>query len=468
MRRIGLFLYLLCACAAWGTQYSGRVVDEKGAPIAYATVYPQQQPELGTATNNDGRFTFEAELGEGDFIIISFIGYEKMMIHGEWLMANGERANGELANGERANGELANGERANGEKANGEWANGERTIVLKEQPIQLEETVVAAKTSKQRNKRKQMAALLHSVYVQMERDFPKTNTRYSIVSDVAMRSEKATWGMEQMIADIVVLPEGAQSGKDSVQFQGKFCKRFFDAAKREEATQIMSGGTLERLEKDAKLPAGAPKNLMRRAANSIDSGVVVHRAIFGVSDIKYDFQENMNDLKHWTVSNESEHETVLTYTQKVSKYLGFFRMIYKRHYIVDSETYSVKRFSEHAEVKVTIPFGYKLNADQLQLLNLLNMGENELQKFRMKKLRASVDLNTILQRRMDEVTNGERLYVQEKNMKIDAKFVGTQKKEVPIHLRATQRVTGVQTKDVKALRKDQITRRLERKIVEIY
>lgn len=418
-------------------------MDEKGAPIAYATVYPQQQPELGTATNNDGRFTFEAELGEGDFIIISFIGYEKMMIHGEWLMANGEWANGKRTNGERTN--------------------GERTIVLKEQPIQLEETVVAAKTSKQRNKRKQMAALLHSVYVQMERDFPKTNTRYSIVSDVVMRSEKATWGMEQMIADIVVLPEGAQSGKDSVQFQGKFCKRFFDAAKREAATAIMSGETLDRLEKDAKLPAGAPKNLMHRAANSIDSGVVVHRAIFGVSDIKYDFQENMNDLKHWTVSNESEHETVLTYTQKVSKYLGFFRMIYKRHYIVDSETFSVKRFSEHAEVKVTIPFGYKLNADQLQLLNLLNMGENELQKFRMKKLRASVDLNTILER-----VTGDGLRVKEKNMKIDAKFVGTQKKEVPIHLRATQRVTGVQTKDVKALRKDQITRRLERKIVEIY
>ena len=430
MRRIGIFLYLLCACAAWGTQYSGRVVDEKGAPIAYATVYPQQQPELGTATNNDGRFVFEAELSEGDLVIFSFIGYEKITVTGDRLRVTGDSLT---------------------------------TIVLKEQPIQLEETVVAAKTSKQRNKRKQMAALLHSVYVQMERDFPKTNTRYSIVSDVVMRSEKATWGMEQMIADIVVLPEAAQSGKDSVQFQGKFCKRFFDAAKREAATAIMSGETLDRLEKDAKLPAGAPKNLMHRAANSIDSGVVVHRAIFGVSDIKYDFQENMNDLKHWTVSNESEHETVLTYTQKVSKYLGFFRMIYKRHYIVDSETYSVKRFSEHAEVKVTIPFGYKLNADQLQLLNLLNMGENELQKFRMKKLRASVDLNTILER-----VTGDGLRVKEKNMKIDAKFVGTQKKEVPIHLRATQRVTGVQTKDVKALRKDQITRRLERKIVEIY
>jgi hypothetical protein len=58
--------------------------------------------------------------------------------------------------------------------------------------------------------------------------------------------------------------------------------------------------------------------------------------------------------------------------------------------------------------------------------------------------------------------------VQEKNMKIDARFIGAQRKEVPIHLRATQRVTDVQTKDVKALQKDQITRRLERQIVEIY
>lgn len=401
-------------------------MDEKGQPISYATVYPERQPEAGTATNNEGRFTFEADLQRHDKVIISFIGYEKVTVSGERLAVS------------------------------------ESPIVLKEQPIQLEETVVAAKKSRQRNKRKQMAALLHSVYVQMERDFPSEPAQYAIVSDVAMQSGSETWGMEQMIADIVVLPEAAHNGKDSVQFHGRFCKRFFDARKRAEADEILSGQTLERLESDAKMPLGTPKNLMRRAANSIDSGVVVHRALFEISDIRFDFKENMSDLKHWTVSNESENETVLTHTQKVSKYLGFFKMIYKRHYIVDSKTYAVRRFSEHAEVRVTIPFGYKLNADQLQLLNLLNMGQAHLDKFRMKKLKAAVDLNTIYQKA------NEKTYILEKNMVINARFIGSKETEIPIRLKATQRVTDLKTKDVKPLRKSQITRRLERKIVEIY
>lgn len=427
---------LLCALGIHATVYSGKVVDENGEPISYATVYPEKQPELGTATNNEGTFRFEAELKEGDLIIISFIGYEKMMIEGDRLLVTGDSLS---------------------------------TIVLKEQPVKLEETVVAAKKSKQRNKRKQMAALLHSVYVQMEADFPKQNARYSIVSDAVMRNENATWGMEQMIADIVVLPEGAHNGKDSVQFQAKHCKRFFDAEKREEATQLIHSDYIDRIDESKKMPAYAPKHLMRRAVNSIDSGVAVHREVFGISDVRYDFQQEMNDLKHWKVSNESENETVLTYTQRKSKYLGCFRMIYQHHYIIDSRTYSVLRFSVHAEVRVTIPFGYKLNADQLQLLNLMNMGQEHLDKFRMRKLRASVDLNTIFQRISDErLAISGKLYIKEKNMKVNAQFMGAQKKEVPIHFRVTQQVTNLQTEDVVPLRRDQITRRIKRQIVEIY
>ena len=44
------------------TLFTGRVVDQNGSPIPYATVYPEAQPELGTATNNDGIFSFEADL----------------------------------------------------------------------------------------------------------------------------------------------------------------------------------------------------------------------------------------------------------------------------------------------------------------------------------------------------------------------------------------------------------------------
>lgn len=431
------FIILLCALELNAAVYTGQVVDEKGQPISYATVYPEVAPELGTATNNDGIFRFEANLPASSPVVVSFIGFEKVEVTGDRLRVKEDTSL--------------------------------QVIVLKEQPIALQETVVAAKSSKQRNKRKQMATLLHAVYVQLEKEFPDGPAQYQVVSDVRMTSGEAqtghaaVWGMEQMIANIVVLPEAAKGGRDSVQFQGRFCKRFFDARKRAQADSILAGETLERLEKAQKdVPKGTSQNYMRRAANAVDSGVVVHEALFAIGNMRYDFQETMNDIKHWSVSNESEGETVLTHTQKVSKYLGCFKMTFQRHYIIDSRTYSVRRFSEHAEVKVVIPFGIKLNSDQLQMLNLVNMDEEQINKFRLKRLRGAVDLNTIYQRR-----NG-LVYTQEKNMILNAFIVGSKKTEIPLNIQATQRVTDLQTEGVKALKKHQLTRRVRREIVEIY
>ena len=432
-----LFIVLLCALEFNAAVYTGQVVDEKGQPISYATVYPEVAPELGTATNNDGIFRFEANLPASSPVVVSFIGFEKVEVTGDRLRVKGDTAL--------------------------------QVIVLKEQPIALQETVVAAKPSKQRNKRKQMATLLHAVYVQLEKEFPDEPAQYQVVSDVRMTSGEAqtghaaVWGMEQMIANIVVLPEAGIDGRDSVQFQGRYCKRFFDARKRAQADSILAGETLERLEKAQKdVPKGTSQNYMRRAVNAVDSGVVVHEALFALGNMRYDFQEAMNDIKHWSVSNESEGETVLTHTQTVSKYLGCFKMTFQRHYIIDSRTYSVRRFSEHAEVKVVIPFGIKLNSDQLQMLNLVNMNEEQINKFRLKRLRSAVDLNTIYQRR-----NG-LVYTQEKNMILNAFIVGSKKAEIPLNIQATQRVTDLQTEGVKALKKHQLTRRVRREIVEIY
>lgn len=432
-----LFIVQLCALEFNAAVYTGQVVDEKGQPISYATVYPEVAPELGTATNNDGIFRFEANLPASSPVVVSFIGFEKVEITGDRLRVKGDTAL--------------------------------QVIVLKEQPIALQETVVAAKPSKQKNKRKQMATLLHAVYVQLEKEFPDEPAQYQVVSDVRMTSGEAqtghaaVWGMEQMIANIVVLPEAGIDGRDSVQFQGRYCKRFFDARKRAQADSILAGETLERLEKAQKdVPKGTSQNYMRRAVNAVDSGVVVHEALFAIGNMRYDFQETMNDIKHWSVSNESEGETVLTHTQTVSKYLGCFKMTFQRHYIIDSRTYSVRRFSEHAEVKVVIPFGIKLNSDQLQMLNLVNMNEEQINKFRLKRLRSAVDLNTIYQRR-----NG-LVYTQEKNMILNAFIVGSKKTEIPLNIQATQRVTDLQTEGVKALKKHQMTRRVRREIVEIY
>ena len=394
-------------------KYVGRVVSTTGEPISYATVYPMDDPVLGTATNNDGWYEFECNLLPTSRVIISFIGYEKQNLP---LAALVDTA----------------------------------TIVLKEQPIALEQLVVEAKPSKQRNKRKQLALLLHEVYVQMDKDFPKTNAEYRIVSDVRMDSENEPWGMEQMIARVVMLPGQKQNGKDSCQMAAEYCKRYFKQEIRRRADTIYAGETLERMNKN-----------MRKMATAIDSGVVVHEALFAFGDVRNMFEDCLNDIKHWTVSTESEGETVLKHTIK-KNYFGIVRYSLVYNYIVDSKTLRIKRFSANGDVYVNIPFGVKLNADQLQMLNLLNMSEQQIEKFRLRKADAHMVLNTIYQER------DAHLYILEKNLRADAKLLGTKKAEIPLKIQATQRVTRLKTDNVKPLKKHEITKRIKRQIVEVY
>lgn len=432
IKRLTYIITLICICLpATATDYFGRVVDEHGAPVSYATVYMADDPVVGTATGSNGLFRLSTDLPIFSELIVSFIGYEKQTL----LLS--------------------------------ELHEDTTTIVLREQPIHLEEVVIAAKPQKQKNKRKRMQDLLAAVYQQMQSDFPTTTTAYHIVSDVRMDAEDTPWGMEQMIAQVVVLPQQGHIAKDpltgkkssaptdSVQFAGEYCKRFFDAEKRAQVDSILASEALEHMDKKHK------KKIMRRAVNAVDSGVVVHRALFAMGNIRYDFEQSMKDIGHWSVINESEDETVLTHTETIIKYLGFFKITFQRHYILDSHTYSVKRFSEHADVHVTIPFGIKLNAEQLQMLNLLNMGEQHIEKFRLKQIRASVDLNTIYQH-IDEHT-----YILEKNMLMNAHIVGAKQADIPIQTKATQRVTKLETENVRPFNKNQITRRIKREIVPV-
>ena len=406
-------ILLVLACQIRAVEYVGRVVTVYGEGIGYATVYPLSDPVAGTATNDDGVFRFSTNLPQESIVIISFLGYEKQELPLAALIDS-------------------------------------VTIVLKEQPIALEETVVAAKASKQRNKRKKMAELLHAVYVRMEQDFSDEPASYRIVSDVRMDSEGEAWGMEQMIAKIVNIPGAGREGRDSTQFAGEWCKRYFKQSIRQLADTIYKTGTLENMDKNA-----------RKMAVAIDSGVVVHQGLWSAGNIRYDFEKWVDDIKHWSVSNESEGETVLTHIEK-HNYLGIVKYSVTRNYILDSETLSVRRFSEKGELYVNIPFGYKLNADQLTMLNLLNMGEQQIEKFRLRKANGIVHLNTIYQQQ-----NGH-LYILEKNLQADAHMLGTKKMEIPVNVRATQRVTSLKSDGVKPMKKSEMTRRVKRQIVEIY
>lgn len=405
-----LIIASLILTNAYADTYTGRVVDSQGAGIGFATVYLQPIPEIGTATNNDGYFSLTCIVDSTTPAIISFLGYEKQELPIGLLRDS-------------------------------------FTIVLKEQPVALQEMVVSAKPQKQKNKRKQMQAFLDEVERQMSYDFSAQNASYRIVSDVRMDADSMPWGMEQMIATAVCLPDKGDEGRDSVQFAAQLCKRYFDARIRARADSIYASNQL----KDKEL----------RAASAIDSGVVVHRALWKAGNIKYDFKKFKSDWRHWQITNENEGETVLTHTEK-HNFLGMFVMEIKRHYILHSSTLEVLRFSEELNGRVSIPFGYRLKGVYLQMLNLLNMDDQSFEKFKIRRARISMKLNTIYQHQ------DEHIYIKEKNLSADAWIQSTKKDEIPLQIRATQTAVSLNTTDVQPLQRSQMTTRIGREIVEIW
>lgn len=393
--------------------YCGRVVDKNNEPVPYATVYLANDPVVGTATNANGIFTLSTDASQNEVVIISFIGYRK---HETCLSA---------------------------------FTNMELPFVvqLQEQPIALEETVVAAPAQRQKNKRKAMATLLYKVYNQMQTEFPDTPSQYRIVSDVSMVADNSPWGMEQLIATAVHIPYQGSDRHDSIQFAPEHCKRYLDSTIRHRADVVLSHDDLN------------PK--LRVVANEADSGIMIHWTLWRSRDARYHFEDSMNDLRHWQVSNESENETVLTYTEK-HNYMGILKITIHSHYIIDSDSYSLLRFSEDATAQLYIPFGYKLKGGELELLNLLNVDEQAIERFRLRRVRMSVQMNTIFQ-----MQDGVRL-MKERSLQAHALLLGTRNAEIPLDITATQRATVARNKGVKMLTQQQMSQRIEREIVPIY
>ena len=381
--------------------------------MMYATVFLAEDPIAGTATGSDGRFVLETDAASTSEVIISFVGYEKMQLPLSF------------------------------------FADSDAVVMMTEQPIALQETVIEAKASKQRNKRKEMAKLLYQVFNRMEYDFPDEPYKLRLVSDVKMDAENTPWGMEQMIASIIQIPEGRPDSRDSVQFIGEYCKRFFLAHIRTRADSVLAGKNLDKR--------------VRQMAQEMDSGVVVHKALWAIGDVHYDFVNEMNDLRHWSVSRENEGETVLTYREK-KNFLGIVVYEILRHYIVDSKTFRVRRFVVEGTMDVNIPFGHKLKPEELELLNLLNVDEKAIDKFRVKSSHGHVVMNTIYRLHPDG-----HLYPQERNIQTDAVLVSTKKQNqtIPIHIKGTQHVSSVQTEGVVPYSHEP-SHRVPREIVPVY
>ena len=378
------------------TPFVGRVVDDKKEPITFASVYPEKNPQAGTVTDQDGVFVLDS-VALNETVVVSFIGYRTVEIRLKKIPADTLQ------------------------------------ITLQEQPILLAEAEVS-KNKKYVSKRRQKKNLLADVYSQLMHDFPDRNHFYKVVSDYAIYNEDQIAAFEELAGNIIEIPGAGKKGRDSIQLQPEWVKRY-----RHPNTHQRLSGIEDQLRKN--------KNAQR--IQLVDSSAFVHRVQWG-GEIKGMFKELKGEVSNWE-SYEKDDMLLLTFNES-RNFLGIIKVNVTINLVLDPYSYRIRKQSQSVVIQANIPFGYKLNADQLAILNTVNLTSDDIERFRLKKVFADVKRNIIY----SEVDN--EVFVEEKNIVTKIRMLDNKERELKFHQTGHMKVLSASSSGVVPYTKSQLKR----------
>jgi hypothetical protein len=116
---------------------------------------------------------------------------------------------------------------------------------------------------------------------------------------------------------------------------------------------------------------------------------------------------------------------------------------------LDPYSYRIKKQSQSLILEAKIPFGYKLNADQLAILNTVILTK-DIEKFRLKRVYADVKRNILY----EEVNN--EVFVEEKNVVTKVRMIDNKDTELNFHQTALMKVLSASTSGVVPYTKQQL------------
>lgn len=378
---------------------SGRIVDEKGNGLAYVSLYLKNDPQTGSISDINGRFSLEIS-NKHDSLIVALVGYETVII--------------------------------NLEKIN---LSKNLKITMKEQVIILHEVVVSVqekgknKKKSKKEERAEIKEILAKVYQRIEKDFPTNNVKFSVVSDLTASSGDQVIMFDEWIGDIVEIRD-YRGPHDSIQMKMKLDKRYFNSSVRQ------------------SLNSYNPDNYTkheRRIVDKVDVNSlkkVKPHLIAWELDIQQLFYRYLSDNKHWSMVEKDGNTIVLTLTL-THKLPGIYNLVQKLVYAIDKNTYSIKTVSERVSAEVNIPFGYKMTSAELALLNAFVLDGDGFEKYRLKGFKGTSCRNNIFTRQ-----DGQ-LVVSEKNFTASGYIVDNKDQKINFSSKIKTRVLDVQTKNVK-------------------
>lgn len=394
-RLITLYIALFSVLSVYSQTLIAKVTDGT-EPMPYVSVYLKENPEIGTISDMEGVFTMP-DLQKNTTVVLSFIGYKTMELKFKKIPTD------------------------------------TINITMVEQPIMLTETLIPSKTKKL-SKRKQMKQLLADVKKQMIKDFPEEVRKYRIVSDYDFYEKDRIVAREEIIGTVAEIPNIGMKNTDSIQMVIDVCKRFRDRNVQYKLDSIRAGKFKD--------------NRNQRLANLPDSSKFIHRVLWG-SDIKWLFLELDGKISKWSMQ-EQDSTFLLTYHDK-KNYFGIVKYELVLNYILDIYSYRVKSLSQSLKVNANIPFGYKLDADQLAIINVVNLAGEEHAKYRAKYIDADIKRNIIYREEYDQVIPSEKNVITKVEM-AERKH----NKPIYVHQTGSIKVVSAQTSAVKTFTKEEV------------
>lgn len=347
----------------------GIVYDGESKPFPFVSIYLKSNPYIGTSSGEDGTFSLNLEREKikiGDVLVFSFIGYKTVE-----------------------------------QPVMGLNPDNKLVVKLIEQPIMLDGAAVTAKVSKKSSKAAKLS-FIEKFRKQLEVDFPKINRNYYVVSGADVRKGKDVLMSNEMIGNFYEYPQGGRRGGDSIRIVQESIKNFTNKEIKEGIERYLEKARADSL---AAASANATKKAKKQVSKSISSSVrlmtkssemdkrsiQLHKLLWR-SDIRA-MLKNMDfkNLNNWEITYPGNN-TILTYREKKG-FLGIVKMVRTVHFILDSYTYGVERLSENIVAQLNIPFGYKLRPEQLELLNIVNIGGDDIDKFRLRHVNIDLKRN---------------------------------------------------------------------------
>ena len=275
---------------------------------------------------------------------------------------------------------------------------------------------VAGKRSTKRLSRKDKKSIVERFKKQLREDFPKDIKEYNVSSSYVVRQEREVMTSGRIRGIFVESPFGSSKKKDTVLLKNAVYDEYIN----------------EELKSNLKNVIWEDSTILDRAkmhdpSQMKDRAKQIHALLWGVNPSSMlDILEQMDGK--WDFINNDDGTSYVVFRGKKG-FMGFFRIEWKVNFLVETRTLSVRDFTQEVKGKVSIPFGYKLDEEQLDMLNAANIAYSPFEKFRVRKANAVV--KRYLDFRMDD-----RGVIQPVSKVVDMQTSVTGRKKAVINISA--------------------------------